>query len=423
MRSKYSLIFISFLTYLSFFLGYFFQENSAGGGLIDFKHISNNILLFSNNKFFDIDWTKYESTSLPIYYLIIKTLNIFDFFKIGLFNLFISLLTILIFFRSLINIIQRYNLKIDNTILFAISSLPLLSPYFRTSTFWMLEENIGYLFMLLSIFFWTKQKTYLNIFFCIIFSCLAFYSRQSYAFLSIIIFFSLIDFKKILCKKNFFISFIFLASLTPSLYFFFEWKGLIPPYAVAADRSISFKYINLLIISSICFFYLFPFLILEKKSHVKEFIQKNYGFIILIFILFILFFFNKIRLDDVYYEFKLGGGIIYKIVFHLNFLFENFLLKKIIFLILSYFGLVLIYFFSLKAIELKFFFLIFFLIFSNANIIFQEYFDPMLFFLVIIFYKIKDLSCNFIHLYFLIFCYNLTLLISSLIYYNIILTS
>ncbi len=178
-----------------------------------------------------------------------------------------------------------------------------------------------------------------------------------------------------------------------------------------------------MIISSICFFYLFPFLILEKKSHVKEFIQKNYGFIILIFILFILFFFNKIRLDDVYYEFKLGGGIIYKIVFHLNFLFENFLLKKIIFLILSYFGLVLIYFFSLKAIELKFFFLIFFLIFSNANIIFQEYFDPMLFFLVIIFYKIKDLSCNFIHLYFLIFCYNLTLLISSLIYYNIILTS
>ena len=153
MRSKYSLIFISFLTYLSFFLGYFFQENSAGGGLIDFKHISNNILLFNNNKFFDIDWTKYESTSLPIYYLIIKTLNIFDFFKIGLFNLFISLLTILIFFRSLINIIQRYNLKIDNTILFAISSLPLLSPYFRTSTFWMLEENIGYLFMLLSIFF------------------------------------------------------------------------------------------------------------------------------------------------------------------------------------------------------------------------------------------------------------------------------
>ena len=157
-KKNFFLLFSTTLIYLSFFLGYFFQENSAGGGFIDFQHISNNILLFKESNFVKINWMKYESTSLPIYYLIIKTLNIFDFFKIGLFNLFISLLTILIFFRSLININQRYNLKIDNSVLFAISSLPLLSPYFRTSTFWMLEENIGYFFMLSSIFFGQSKK-------------------------------------------------------------------------------------------------------------------------------------------------------------------------------------------------------------------------------------------------------------------------
>ena len=87
-----------------------------------------------------------------------------------------------------------------------------------------------------------------------------------------------------------------------------------------------------------------------------------------------------------------------------------------------YLGLILIFFFGSKTFELKIFFLVFFLIFSNANVIFQEYFDPMIFFLIIIFYKIKDLKYNFINLYFFLFCYNLTLLISSLVYYNKLLT-
>ena len=79
-KKNFFLLFLTTLIYLSFFLGYFLQENSAGGGVIDFKHISNNILLFKESNFFEIDWTKYESTSLPIYYLILKILNISDFF-------------------------------------------------------------------------------------------------------------------------------------------------------------------------------------------------------------------------------------------------------------------------------------------------------------------------------------------------------
>jgi hypothetical protein len=419
-KKNFLLISLTLLVYLSFLLGYLFKENFAGGGFIDFKHIASNILLFKQSNFLEIDWSKYESTSLPIYYLIIKILNISNFFKIGLFNVFISLSSVLIFFKTLTNLSRKYSLKIDNVALFSISSLPLLSPYFRTSTFWMLEENIGYLFMLLSILFWTRKKTYLNIFFCIIFSSLAFYSRQSYAFICIIIFISIIDFKKIFSYKNYFISFVFFLTLFPSMYFFLEWEGLIPPYA-ATDRSISFRFINLLIIFSISFFYLIPFFVTEDLSLIKDFFKKNKKILVFFFLFFILFFFNEIQLDDVYYKFKLGGGIIYKLVFHLNFLFKNFFLKKVIFLILSYFGLILIIYFSSKTFELMLFFLVFILIFSNANIIFQEYFDPMIFFLVIIFHKMKNLRSNLINLYLILFCYNLTLLISNFVYYNILL--
>ena len=415
-KKKSFLLSLNILIYLSFFLGYFFQENSAGGGLIDFKHISNNILLFNENKFFEIDWTKYESTSLPIYYLIIKTLNISDFFKIGLLNMFISLFSILIFFKSLININQRYELKTDKILLFSICALPLLSPYFRTSTFWMLEENIGYLFMLLSIFFWTRQKTYINIFLCIIFSSLAFYSRQSYAFLAIIMFFNFIDFKKLFTFRNIFIINSFLIFLFPSLYFFKEWGGLVPPAAIIY-RPIEFKFINLPIIFSICLFYLIPFLVLENKKKILNFFFENKYIIFLSLIFFCFIFFDKINTEEVYYKYKLGGGLIYKLNFHLNILIKSFFIQKLFFVFISWVGFLSIIFYFLRSFNLKIFFLVFIIIFSNANIVFQEYFDPMITILIIIFYKAIDPYCNFNKLYLILYGYKSILLLSCLIYY------
>ena len=107
-KKNFLLISLTLLVYLSFLLGYLFKENFAGGGFIDFKHIASNILLFKQSNFLEIDWSKYESTSLPIYYLIIKILNISNFFKIGLFNVFISLSSVLIFFKTLTNLSRKY---------------------------------------------------------------------------------------------------------------------------------------------------------------------------------------------------------------------------------------------------------------------------------------------------------------------------
>ena len=102
MNIKYSLILFNSLIYLSFLFGFFLKENSAGGGEIDFDHIYNNIILFKNYEFSEINWLKYESSSLPIYYLIIKYLGIFNLIYLEIFNLIISFSVIFFFYKILL---------------------------------------------------------------------------------------------------------------------------------------------------------------------------------------------------------------------------------------------------------------------------------------------------------------------------------
>ena len=62
-------IFISLIIIFSFLIGFYFQENSSGGA-IDFAHYYKNFELFYGNNFFKVDWFKYESSSLPLYYFV-----------------------------------------------------------------------------------------------------------------------------------------------------------------------------------------------------------------------------------------------------------------------------------------------------------------------------------------------------------------
>ena len=140
---------IFFLICLSFFYGYYVNENS-GGGRIDEIHILNNFNIINNSSFFNIDWSRYESTSLPFYYLF------FSFFfdeltieKIRFLNFILSISTFLFFY---ILIKKKFN-QINNDQVCLISSLILLSPYFRTSAFHALEENFAIFFVVTSLFF------------------------------------------------------------------------------------------------------------------------------------------------------------------------------------------------------------------------------------------------------------------------------
>ena len=156
---------------------------------------------------------------------------------------------------------------------------------------------------------------------------------------------------------------------------------------------------------------------MENKEKIWNFFFENKYIILFSLIFFYFIFFDKINTEDVYYKFKLGGGLIYKINFHLNLLIKSFFIQKIFFIFISWVGLLSIAFYFLRSFNLKIFFLVFIIIFSNANLVFQEYFDPMIIILMIIFYKANDLKCNFTNLYLILFGYKSILLLSSLMYY------
>ena len=208
MNSFRQYYFFSLLIFVTFFLGYFLVEDSSGGGSIDLITIFRNFQLFeSNNLFNNFPWNEYKSTSLPLYY--ITSSFLFDFNEskdLSFFNLILATFCFYVFYNTLkISFPKKKNLFKKHH-LCLLASVIFLSPYLRTSTFWGLEEVIGILIMLISIYYFKlneiKKSSY-TLFLCIFFTCLAFYCRQSYIFLLSFIFFSLIDYKKVLEKQIF----------------------------------------------------------------------------------------------------------------------------------------------------------------------------------------------------------------------------
>ena len=175
-------------------------------------------------------------------------LNIFSFIGLLFFYLMLS---------------QKFGLKnkININILFLASTI-LLSPYFRTSAFWGLEENTGIVMMLITLYFYLCfQNTKKNIFFVltIFFASVTFYSRQSYLFLPILIFILFFDKSNFFKRENFFLIFLFILFLLPSIYFFYQWYGLVPP--ISQHRSSNFNLNNIPTILNIYFVYLIPFIL------------------------------------------------------------------------------------------------------------------------------------------------------------------
>ena len=376
----------------SYFLGFIIREDSSGGGQVDYSAIINNFKLFKESDLLKIDWNRYISSALPIYYIISKYIiptNYSFLFYSGYFSFFISILTILITYKCLCikNKIQSFNWEV-----LLIAVIPMLSPFFRTSAFWSLEENIGYFFFTLTILFYLKsrdEKKYEYL--AILFSCLSFYARQNYAFLPIIIFFSYFNIKDILNKKNKIYFFLFILTLLPSLYFFYKWNGLTSPAASEALR-IGFKRENILIILTNFFLYLFPFCIFLNYQNMIKILNKKKIEIFIIFLiilfLFIFIFFNHISKDSPYFKTQLGGGIIYKFIFFYNYWIASFNIQKIFYILIALFGLMLIIYFSKNNVKFFIFSFISIIIFSNVSIVFQEYFDPLIYFSIVFFTNI-----------------------------------
>ena len=373
-------IFISFLIIISFLIGFYFQENSSGGA-IDFKHYYNNFKLFYGNNFFQVDWFKYESSSLPLYYFVTYFFyNPDNLLLIKIFNLLLSFLCFFIFYKILKN-----HLKLTNTLALLLASSILLSPYFRTSTYWMMEENFPILMTFLTIYFFLNMKKKFNYVFllcAIFFSVCAFFSRQNYIIISFGLFLLTFDFKNIFSKKNLLIIFTYAFCFLPSIYFIIAWKGLLPPLLVEQDRTLIFNFKNIPHIMNILLIYIFPFLYIERKK-VLFFFIKNKILIITLFIFYLLLFYNFIPSN-------FGGGAINKLLFMLS---SGFVLKYLI-LIFSFFSFIL--FFTLFRYNK--FILIYFglsiLLFCTITPVWQEYFDPLSLIFILLFGNKLNSSLN-----------------------------
>jgi len=420
-----------FLSVLSFFIGFIYGENSAGAGTFngDFVGLWKNLQAFLNNdlktaiKFTtEIDHENYQSSRTPLSYILHKLFNPFVDNQISFIRsvFVISLLGPFLFYLCL-----REKFKNEEKLLLIlISSIIFLSPYFRTSAFWGLEENYGILCLLASFLFLSKllskneeSRNYYYLFLVTLFSSLSLYFDQKLALIPLICFIQIIFSQKSSKIKIFCTMFYFIFSL-PYIYLIFSWGNLIPT-SDATSRGIGqqlhFGHIGYA--ATIIAFYLFPFLLYRKDNLIdllKSFfkLKKNYYLIFLFFIylIYLIFYYDHSS------EALLGKGFIHKtalILFDLDilqriFIYFSFFISWIIILIFVENNIrdkgIIFYFFFLSVIIFP---------------ILQEYFDPLIILMGFTFFNSK-LVINYKYSIIFFLYLSTFLIFSNIYYYNLL---
>lgn len=243
-------------------------------------------------------------------------------------------------------------------------------------------------FFLVSVYFYLNKKFDYYKYLAIFFSICTVLVRQSFFFYPLFLFFYYINFSKIISKKNIMIILFYFICSMPFFYFVYKFGGV-----TNEQRRLQLNLINIPIVMSFFFLYLLPFILVHLNYLIKTFIKKKWFWHLIFFTVFYIIFNNKIDRISVYNSF--GGGLIYKSIFNLNIFDIEYSFKVFLFLFISYFGFIFLIFVAKKNIFAIFFFLASLSTYTIVNFIFQEYFDPLIFFFIILFtdfIKRKDLN-------------------------------
>ena len=383
---------------VSFFLGYFLRENAVGGGL-EFYELSWPIIQsFKKDFLFSIqNYGLFRDYTIPFSHILNAYINPFsnDIENFQLSITIISFAIFLIFALVFKNIFKHINF-VD--ILLASSTI-LLLPFFRTSAFWGKNENYGWLFFILALYFFSQIKKDISknpnnqnilnvIFFCFTSAC-ALYARQALAFLPISYLLYLFFYnanKKIIITSI--ISFAVFA--VPGFLLIWIWRGLYPSLPVELSPHGGFiggwiKPIHTLknfpILLSFFGFYLLPILIIEFlnlgfKAFLNKYL-KSFFFALIIFI-----FLLQMNILNYLGDYTLAGGAILKV---------NYLIQKNNFLLLLVFSSigfsVLMRLFKEDIKNNMVILLPMIIIYSFPKFLYQEYFEPLI--LIIFFLALK----------------------------------
>ena len=195
-------IFLVLLAITSFFIGFFLDEISMGAGGFggDFKFVKKSIAIFSENSIFkSIELFSESSNRPPLIYILHKVFNPFFTDNLGFRRVVftVSLITPILFYLCLK---ERFG-HLNNNLLILLASILFLNPFFRTSSFWGLEENYAIISALSAFIFllrWSKNieekfwNKIVNIFFITFFSSLSIYFDQKFLIIPLICFFKII---------------------------------------------------------------------------------------------------------------------------------------------------------------------------------------------------------------------------------------
>ena len=374
----------SIFLYLTLIFGFYIDENLNLGAIGDWENTDLPVIndLSLNIKKTLLDYESYGHRHSPVYLIFLSLFK-----KVGLsienirfVHLNLSLLLIVYFYKCLI---FKFD-KVEKNILLLLSLTIFLSPTFRSLAIWPSSRLIGLIFFVISTYEFLKflddpKKIYMwkNTIFLIISS----YVSPNF---SLFIIFFVYHYLRNIAFKDLIILLLFcIISSIPAFYYIFilDINFLLaetPGIDQTEKVSLSFNFSNkILIISSILFFHLIPFLI-NKNFFINLIRSKKTDILIIgIFLIINIFFFNYLM------NFT-GGGVF----FHLsNFIFKN----NYFFFFISFISLIVIGIFSKN--NLNNFLIIILLIISNIqNTIYHKYYDPLI---MILFFTLINNPLNY----------------------------
>ena len=397
---------IYLLLFTSVIVSYLLGENSSGGSQHDYLSTKKYIDTFQIDFYEGMKLFKESSElHLPFFYLIIGNISkIIGINVLHYLYLIISSLIPYVFYK----VLKKKFTDANYDVLFFLSIIIFLSPYFRSSAVWLTTDNLALLFFLLSINYFFKiefqNKVFLiNALLCFFYLVLASYIRHYYGIFFIFYFY--IIYSKFDFYKNILIVLFNIVLSVPFILY-------INYISLDKNFSESFWFVNFnftfntLFFTSLFLFYFFPFILnnFSLRYVGLNFLSKKNIIILLLIIFSLIFITYDIPINQI------GGGIFYKIsmLYNIN-----------LFFIFALIGSLVLFFFTENLFRNYLMFLILIIIFP-LSILFQKYYDPLIYILIFTLISSKFIDdliiSKEINLY-LIGSYYLLFLISCNFYY------
>ena len=191
--NKKNLLILSLL-YFSLILGFFLNENLAGGAIYDFSIHEIVLKSFKENfRYYFLNYDILEHDHSPFFFSFLNFINLpFEgTTSLRFIYLHICLIVPFIFYLCLV---EKYK-DCNKELLLVLSSIIFISPYFRSYAIWAGDINLALLFLLCSILFLFKlekekkiEKKNLYIVLHVVSLAISAYIRPIYSLISIYLF-------------------------------------------------------------------------------------------------------------------------------------------------------------------------------------------------------------------------------------------